>query len=96
MSDRIAALSEALARANDARHMASTDAWARAWDGFERELVERFIQCGEGDDLTRYRLQIAIEAARHTRRAIEHDARTVAGLEKELAVIEGRVPRPIA
>lgn len=96
MTDRITALSEALTRANDARHMCATDVWARAWESFERELIERFLHCGEGDDQTRFRLQIAIEAARHTRRAIEHEAKTVAGLEKELAILEGRTPRAIA
>lgn len=93
---RIAALSEALARANDARVMASTDVWARAWEGFERVLIDRFLECEEADDTKRFRLQIAIEAARHARRAVEHDARTQEGLEKELALLEGRKPRAIA
>lgn len=93
---RIAALSDALARANDARVMAATDVWPRAWDGFERTLIDRFLECEEADDVRRFRLQIAIEAARHARRAVEHDARTQDGLEKELALLEGRKPRAIA
>lgn len=96
MTNRIAALSEKLARANDARTMASTDVWDRAWDGYERELITRLLECEEGDDVTRFRLQIAIDAARQARRVIEHDSRTIAGLENELAILEGRKPRGIA
>ncbi len=96
MSDRIAQLSEKLNRASDARTMATTPVWAEAWQGFERELLERLLKCGPDDDVVRYRLQIGIEAARHVRMAIEHASKTGSGLEKELDLLEGRKPVPIA
>lgn len=94
--DRIAALSEKLALVADARHMATTDVCDRAWNEFERELVERLLKCGPDDDLVRYRLSIGIEAARHVRRAIEHEAKTETGLRKELDHLEGRKLAPVA
>lgn len=95
-SDRIAALSEKLARAGDARTMATTDVWAAAWREFEQELLERLLKCGPTDDAERYRLQIGIEAARRVKRAIEHEGQTVESLQKELDTLEGRAMRPIA
>lgn len=94
--DRIAQLSEKLARAADARHMASQPIWAEAWESFERELLERLLKCGPTDDEARYRLQVAIEAARCVKRSIEHEGRTVSSLEKEMEHLEGRKPAPIA
>lgn len=95
-TDRIAKLSEALAHVADARTMATTDVWGQAWDMFERELIERMLKCGDGpeEDATRYRLQIAVNAARSVRRVIEHASRSEDGLRKELDVLEGRrLPR---
>ena len=94
--DRIVALSTALHRAADARTMASTDAWASAWDKYERELVERLIACEPDEDLIRFRLAEAIKAARQARRTIEHEGAKVGQLEKELELLEGRKPRAIA
>lgn len=94
--DRIAQLSEKLARAADARHMASQPIWAEAWESFERELLERLLKCGPEDDWSRYRLQVAIEVARHVKRVIDREGRTVAILEKEIEHLEGRKPAPIA
>ena len=94
--DRIAALSEKLARVADARKMATTEVWADAWNGYERELLERLLGCEPSDDIQRYRLQIGIEAARHARRAIENDGTGEAALLKELDILEGRKAPPIA
>ena len=94
--DRIAALSEALQAAADARAMVNAPAWGKASDSFERELLERLLKCGPDADSVRYRLQIGIEAARFVRRAIEHEGKTVASLEKELEYVEGRKLAPIA
>jgi hypothetical protein len=94
--DRIADLHQGLARIADARRLATTDVWAKAWTDFEQELLERLLKCGPEDDWERYRLQVAIEAARHVRRAVEHEARDPTALEKELEVLEGRKPRAIA
>lgn len=94
--DRLSHLSERLERAADARHMATTPVWAEAWTGFERELLERLLGCGPTDDEVRYRLQVGIEAARHVRRAIEHEGQTVESLQKEIDTLEGRITRPIA
>lgn len=94
--DRIAQLSERLARAGDARTMATTDVWAEAWTGFERELLERLLKCGLTDDGERYRLQVAMEAARYVRRAIENEGKTVESLEKQLDHLEGRKVAPRA
>lgn len=94
--DRIAALSEKLLRAGDARHMATTDVWSNAWKELEQELLERLLKCGPTDDAERYRLQIGIEAARQVKRAIEHEGKTVESLQKDLDTLEGRLARPIA
>jgi hypothetical protein len=94
-ADRIAQLSEALALVADARTMSTTTMWAQAWDLYERELIERMLKCEAADDINRYRLQIAIEAARHARRAIEHATKTESGLTNELDVLEGRKKNPI-
>jgi len=93
---RIATLSEKLAKVADARKMATTPVWADAWDGFERELLERLLKCGPDDDVNRYRLQIGIEAVRHTRRAIENGGSGAEALSKELDILEGRKAAPIA
>lgn len=90
------ALHEALNRAADARAMATTDVWARAWDSFERELLERLLKCEPGDDLQRYRLQVAMDATRHVRRTIEHQGKMVESLSKQLDLLEGRRLPPIA
>ncbi len=94
--DRIAVLSEKLARIADARKMATTTVWDDAWTGFERELLERLLKCGPDDDINRFRLQIGIEAARHTRRAIENAGAGEKALETELDILEGRKAAPIA
>jgi len=95
-ADRIAALSEKLARIADAKNMAQTPVWGDAWDGFERELLERLLKCGPDDDINRYRLQIGIEAARHAKQAIENGATGEKALRAELDILEGRKPAPIA
>lgn len=94
-TDRIAALSEALAMVADARTMATTQVWGQAWDMYERELIERLLKCEAADDINRYRLQIGIEAARHARRAIEHAVKTESGLQQELDILEGRKKSPM-
>lgn len=91
---KIGRLHDALTLVADAKKLASTDVWEQAWALYERELIERLLKCGPDDDINRYRLQIGIEAARHARRAIEHTAKTEAGLEKELDILEGRMKRP--
>ena len=96
MSKRIADLSERLRRIADAKNMTQTDVWAAAWHGFEQELLERLLKCGPDDELARWKLQTAIEAARHARRAIEHAATGEASLTKELDILEGRKAAPIA
>lgn len=96
MNERLARLSEALAAAADARHMSTTDVWGRAWDDFERELVDRLLKCGPEDDGVRYRLQVAVETARHVRRTIEHEGRRVDALQKDIDLIEGRKPYAVA
>ena len=94
--DRIVELSDRLARAADARHMATTPVWADAWTSFERELFERLLKLGPTDDEARYRLQIGIEAARQVRRAIEHEGKTEVSLRKELDLLTGAKPRAVA
>lgn len=96
MSDRISALSEKLRRINDAKNMTQTDVWADAWDSFEQELLERLLKCGPDDDWSRYRLQIAIECARHIRKTIEGEAKGERGVTAELDILEGRKVAPIA
>src|SRR5262249_41980582 len=93
---RFAQLSDALASAADARHMATSQVWPKIWEMLERELLERLLKCGPTDDAERYRLQTAIEVSRHLRRAIEHTGGTAAKLEEELDYLEGRKMRPIA
>jgi hypothetical protein len=95
-TDTISRLSERLRAAADARAMAHAPVWARAWEDVERGLLERLLDCGPTDDEARYRLQVAIQASRQVRRTIEHQGASVAALEKELAVLDGRVKRPIA
>lgn len=96
MTNRIIALTTKLQRITDAKNMTQTDVWAAAWQGFEQELLERLLKCGPDDELARWKLQTAIEAARHARRAIEHAATGEAGLTKELDILEGRKAAPIA
>lgn len=95
-TDRIVALSEALAAAQIARDMAEEAVWAKAFETYEQELLERLLACEPGDDLSRYRLAEAIKAGRRARRVIEHQGRTTASLERELALLEGRKLAPIA
>jgi len=94
--ERIAQVSQRLIRANDARRMATTEVWNESWESFEQELLERLLNCGPTDDAERYRLQVGIEAARHVKRAIEHEGQTVVSLEKELDHLEGRTASPRA
>lgn len=82
--------------AADARHMATSPVWEEAWQSFERELLARLLKCGPEDDLVRYRLQVAFDAARHVRRAIENKGASVESLQKELDLIEGRKPFAVA
>lgn len=94
--DRAAALSDKLLAARDARHMVTSNSWGAAWSSFERELLERLLACAPQEDDARYRLQIGIEAARYARRAIEHESGTAEGLQKEIDLLTGSKPRPIA
>lgn len=93
---RIGELHELLTRAHDARAMAATDVWPKAWESFERELLERLLKCGPEDDGARYRLQVGIEAGRHVKRIIENQGATVDSLETELDHLEGRKVARIA
>jgi hypothetical protein len=96
VTDRLTQLSERLARAADARSMSTSPVWAEAWQDLEQELLERLLRLGPTDDEARYRLQVAIEAARRVRGLIEHEGRTVQSLEKEMDLLEGRKAAPIA
>ena len=96
MSDRLAKVQEQFAAALDARAICDTPAWREAWDGLEREMVERFLACGPEDDLPRFRIAEAMKAARRARKAIEGKARSSETLERELDFLEGRKPRPTA
>lgn len=96
MTDRIGQLQELLQGAMEARALLTTSVWEKAWNTLEREYVERLLKCGPADDEVRYRLQIAIEASRRVRSAIETGGRSVEQLEKELALLEGRKPAAIA
>lgn len=95
MSNRIAALSEKLKRIADAKNMAQTDVWDAAWDEFEQELLERLLKCGPEDETPRWKLQMAIEAARHTKRVIENAGAGESSVVKELDILEGRKVAPI-
>ena len=89
-------LSEALALAADARNMSTSDIWEQAWRKLEQVLVERLLKCGPTDDTARYRLQLSIEVARQVRITVEHAGRTAGEIEKQIALLEGRIVRPIA
>lgn len=95
-ADRIALLSEALQAAAVARNMATSPVWADAWSKLERELLERLLKCEPTEDMERYRLQEAINAARRVRTFIEVQGVPSSGLERELDILEGRAKRPIA
>lgn len=95
MSNRIAALSEKLKRIADAKNMAQTDVWDAAWRDFEQELLERLLKCGPEDEVPRYKLQMAIEAARHIKRVIENAGSGESSVVKELDILEGRKVAPI-
>lgn len=95
MTNRIAVLSDKLKRIADAKQMLQTQLWAEAWDDFEQELLERLLKCGPDDEVARWKLQMAIEAARHTRRVIENSASGESGIVKELDILEGRKASPI-
>lgn len=96
MSERIKALSAKLARIADARNIMQTDLWADAWRDCEQELLERLLACGPDQEMARYKLQIAITAARQVRRVIEVGATGAKALETELDILEGRKVAPIA
>ena len=96
MSKRIAELSERLRRIADAKNMTQTDVWAAAWQGFEQELLERLLKCGPDDEVARWKLQVAIEATRQVRRAIENEGTGEKALLQELDILEGRKTAPIA
>lgn len=95
MSNRIAALSEKLKRIADAKNMAQTDVWDAAWRDFEQELLERLLKCGPEDETPRWKLQMAIEAARHIKRVIENAGSGESSVVKELDILEGRKVAPI-
>lgn len=94
--DRIAALSERLERAADARNMATTPVWAEMWSALETELLERAMKCGPTEDAARYRLLMAIDVSRTLKRAIEHEGKAAESLRTELDHLEGRTMRPVA
>lgn len=93
--ERIAHLSEALRKAQEARAMAASSVWADSWKELDSTLVDSLLQCGPTEDEKRFRLQTAIEVGRTMRRLIEHKGNTEQ-LEKELAILEGVKMRPIA
>ncbi len=95
-SERLTQLSELLARAADARSMTTSPVWAETWTKLEQELLERLLECGPTDDEQRYRRQTAIDVARQVRRVIEATANSRPMLERELDLLDGRTPRPIA
>lgn len=95
-ADRIADLASKLKRISDAKQLLQTSLWADAWDGFEQELLERLLKCGPDDEVARWKLQVAIEAARSTRRVIENAGTGEASILKELDILEGRKAPPIA
>lgn len=96
MNDRAASLHDRLRRIADARKLATTDVWADAWKSFEQELLERLLKCGPDEEMARWKLQNGIEAVRHVRRAIESAGAGGEAVERELAILEGRKPAPIA
>jgi len=96
MSNRIAELSTKLQRITDAKALTSLDVWSDAWTQFEQELLERLLACGPEDETPRYKLQTAINAVRQVRKAIEMGATGEKALLKELDILEGRKPSPIA
>lgn len=96
MSDRIAQISALLRESEDARHMVQGATWAKIWNEFEQELLKRLLDCDATEDEKRWRCQTMIESARRIRRIFETKAITPAGLETELAFLEGAKMRPIA
>lgn len=94
--DRIAALSEKLARIADAKNMVTTPVWADAWNDCERELLERLLKLEPDNDLGRYRMTEAIKAVRRVRFTIENAGAGAEAVEAELAQLEGRKLRPVA
>lgn len=96
MSNRIAALASKLQRITDAKSLTGLEVWADAWTNFEQELLERLLKCGPDEEVARWKLQVAIEATRHVRRAIENGGTGEAALSKELDILEGRKTAPIA
>lgn len=96
MSDRIGKLQEQLSAALDAKGVCETQAWREAWAALEKELMDRFMACAPEDDLPRFRVQEAMKAIRHIRRAIESKAGSSETLERELDLAEGRKMRAIA
>ena len=95
-SERIGVLSAKLKNAYESLDLANSDLWRETWAGLEAAYLDRLMGCGPTDDEERYRCQIAIEVVRNVRRTIEHEGHTIEGLEKELAILEGRKLRPIA
>ncbi len=96
MSNRIAELASKLKRISDAKQLLQTSLWADAWTEFEQELLERLLKCGPDDEVARWKLQMAIEAARNVRRTIENAGTGEASIIKELDILEGRKASPIA
>lgn len=96
MSNRIAVLSEKLRRIADAKQLTQTDVWPEAWRELEQELLERLLKCGPDDEVARWKLQVAIEAARQVRRTIENGGAGEKEALRELDILEGRKAAPIA
>ena len=96
MNNRIAVLSDKLKRIADAKQLTQTDLWDAAWTDFEQELLERLLKCGPEDEVARWKLQMAIEAARTVKRTIENAGAGESSIVKELDILEGRKASPIA
>lgn len=95
MNNRIAVLGDKLKRIADAKQLTQTDLWDAAWKDFEQELLERLLKCGPEDEVARWKLQMAIEAARTVKRTIENAGAGEASIVKELDILEGRKASPI-
>lgn len=95
-ADRIAQISELFREHEQARDVTQNPVWAKLWDQFERELLERLLDCDATENEKRWRCQTSIEACRTVRRLFEAKSVMPAGLEKELAFLEGAKMRPVA
>ena len=94
--ERIVRLSDALAMAADARHMATSPVWDEAWEAVQRTFLQRLKACGPTEDVERYRLQVALEVADLVRVFIENKGNSVESLQKDLALLEGRKQYAVA